>query len=156
MKEQLIQWAEAGDSDCMFKLATLYRDEGNTPAADDWLAKAVSKKNFFAMKEYATRLRENGDFNGAVTLYKEIVQLTGDVEAMEAVVDLNEQDAENLNFVLNAINSEYNEIYLRDYRILQRIMSLGTRRHNECTIQTLQTIERRRIASRIRKLLANN
>ena len=89
-------------------------------------------------------------------MYKEIVQLTGDVEAMEAVVDLSEQDAENLNFVLNVINSEYNEIYLRDYRILQRIMALGTRRHNECTIQTLQAIERRRIASRIRKLLANN
>lgn len=155
MKEQLIQWAEAGDGCCMFTLSNLYRKEGNTTEADKWLEKSVATKNFFAMKEYAARLREKGDVNAAVTLYKEIVKSTSDVEAMEAVVDMSEHDAENLNFVLNAINSEYNDIYSRDL-VLERIITLGTRRHNELTIQTLQAIERRRIASRIRKLLADN
>ena len=156
MKEQLIKWAQAGDGDCMYKLAMLYRNEGNTSAADDWLAKAVATKNFCAIREYADRLRKKGDFDAAVDMYKEVIKYSGDVEAMEAVVDLSEHNIENLNFVLDAINSDYNEIYLRDYKIIQRIMSLGTRRHNECTIQTLQAVERRRIASRIRKLLADN
>ena len=34
MKEQLIKWATAGDGDCMYKLAKIYRNEGNIPAAD--------------------------------------------------------------------------------------------------------------------------
>lgn len=29
MKDKLIPWAQAGDDDCMYKLATIYRTEGN-------------------------------------------------------------------------------------------------------------------------------
>ena len=156
MKEQLIKWANAGDGDCMFKLAIIYRNEGNIPAADEWLVKSAKAKNFFAMKELADNLREKENFSAARELYKEIVDISGDTEAMENLLDISQDDSEILKFILNKIDSMYNEIYLRDYQILRRIMELGTRRHNECTIQTLAAVERRRIASRIRKLLATN
>ena len=149
MKEQLIQWANAGDGDCMFKLAIIYRNEGKIPAADEWLVKSAKAKNFFAMKEYAAILHDNGDD-------KEIVDFSGDWQAMENLLDISQDDSAILKFILKKIDNMYNEIYLRDYQILRRTWDLGTRRHNECTIQTLAAVERRRIASRIRKLLAAN
>lgn len=156
MKEQLIQWANAGDDDCMFKLATLYRNEGNISAADEWLVKSAKAKNFFAMKEYADILRDKGDVVAARELYKEIVDFSGDWQAMENLLDISQDDSAILKFILKKIDNMYNEIYLRDYQILRRTWDLGTRRHNECTIQTLAAVERRRIASRIHKLLATN
>lgn len=156
MKEQLIQWANAGDGDCMFKLVTIYRNEGNIPAADEWLVKSAKAKNFFAMKEYAAILHDKGDDVAARELYKEIVDISGDWQAMENLLDISQDDSATLKFILSKIDSMYNEIYLRDYQILRRTWDLGTRRHNECTIQTLAAVERRRIASRIRKLLAAN
>lgn len=66
-------------------------------------------------------------------------------------------DKDTLNFILNLINKTYNEIYLIDSgNIVARMLVLQTRRHNECTWEYLQAIERRRIAARIRKLLAEN
>ncbi len=156
MKEQLIQWANAGDGDCMFKLAIIYRNEGKIPAADEWLVKSAKAKNFFAMKEYAAILHDNGDDFAARELYKEIVDFSGDWQAMENLLDISQDDSAILKFILKKIDNMYNEIYLRDYQILRRTWDLGTRRHNECTIQTLAAVERRRIASRIRKLLAAN
>ena len=156
MKEQLIQWANAGDGDCMFKLAIIYRNEGKIPAADEWLVKSAKAKNFFAMKEYAAILHDNDDDFAARELYKEIVDFSGDWQAMENLLDISQDDSAILKFILKKIDNMYNEIYLRDYQILRRTWDLGTRRHNECTIQTLAAVERRRIASRIRKLLAAN
>lgn len=155
MKEQLIQWSEAGDGDCMLKLSKVYRDECNDSEADRWLIEASATKNYFAMKEYAARLRENGDDNAALDLYKELVKLTRDVEAMEAVVDLCGNDVETLKFVLDNINAEFNDVYLQGNQ-WQRMLVFGTRRHNECTVQMLEALDRRRIASRIRKLLGTN
>ena len=156
MKEQLIKWATAEDGDCMYKLAKIYRNEGNIPAADEWLVKSAKAKNFFAMKEYAAILHDKGDDVAARELYKEIIDISGDWQAMENLLDISQDDSEILKFILNKIDSMYNEIYLRDYQILLRTWDLGTRRHNECTIQTLAAVERRRIASHIRKLLAAN
>ena len=127
MKDKLIRWAEAGDGDCMLKLSKMYRDERNDSEANHWLSKASATKNFFAMKEYAARLRENGDDEAALALYKEIVKLTHDVEAMEAVVDLCGNDVETLKFVLDKINAEFNDIYLQGNQ-WQRMLSFGTRR----------------------------
>ena len=155
MKEQLIQWAEAGDGDCMLKLSKVYRDEGNDSEADRWLIKASATKNYFAMKEYAARLRENGDDEAALELYKELVKLTHDVEAMEAVVDMCGNDVETLKFVLDNINAEFNDVYLQGNE-WQRMLTFGTRRYNECTIQTLEALDRRRIANRIHKMLSTN
>lgn len=64
-------------------------------------------------------------------------------------------DKDPLNFILNLINKTYNEIYLIDRgNIFARTLVFQTRRHNECTWEYLQAVERRRIAARIRKLLA--
>ena len=156
MKEQLIKWATAGDGDCMYKLAKIYRNEGNIPAADEWLVKSAKAKNFFAMKEYAAILHDKGDDVAARELYKEIIDISGDCQAMEKLLDISQDDSEILKFILNKIDSMYNEIYLRDYQILRRTWDLGTRRHNECTVAYLAAVERRRIVSRIRKLLAEN
>ena len=73
------------------------------------------------------RLRENGDDEAALELYKEIVKLTHDVEAMEAVVDLCGNDVETLKFVLDNINAEFNDVYLQGNQ-WQRMLSFGTRR----------------------------
>lgn len=108
------------------------------------------------MKEYAAILHDKGDDVAARELYKEIVDISGDWQAMENLLDISQDDSATLKFILSKIDSMYNEIYLRDYQILRRTWELGTRRHNECTIQTLAAVERRRIASRIRKLLAAN
>ena len=66
-------------------------------------------------------------------------------------------DNDTLNFILELINKRYNEIYqINRGNILARMWELCTRRHNELTMETLQAIERRRIAARIRRLLAAN
>lgn len=156
MKEQLIKWANAGDGDAMYKLSKIFLSEKDFETAAYWLEKSAESKNFFAMKELADNLREKEKFSAARELYKEIVDISGDWQAMENLLDISQDDSATLEFILNKIESMYNEIYLRDYQILRRTWALGTRRHNECTIQTLQAIERRRIASRIRKLLAEN
>ena len=157
MKEQLIKWAEAGDGDSMYKLSKIYQAEKDFSKYQYWLEKSArGTKNFFAMKELADNLRKEENFSAARELYKEIVEISGDTEAMENLLDISQNDTETLKFILSKIDGMYNEIYLRDYQILRRTWEFGTRRHNECTIQTLQAVERRRIASRIRKLLEKN
>ena len=156
MKEQLKQWAESGDGDSMYKLSKIYQAEKDFAKYQHWLEKSAETKNFFAMKELADNLREQENFSAAREIYREIVEISDDSYAMEKLLNISSNDTETLEFILSKIDSMYNEIYLRDYQILRRTWDLGTRRHNECTIQTLQAVERRRIASRIRKLLAEN
>lgn len=164
MKDKLIQWATAGDGDCMYKLATIYRAEGNHQDYIEWLAKSAETKNFDAMKDYAEHLREDADYEKALAIYKELAETFYDEESMEKIVDMCEQsqgvpknDKDTLNFILNLINKTYNEIYLIDRgNIFARTLVFQTRRYNECTWEYLQAIERRRIAARIRKLLAEN
>ena len=73
---------------------------------------------------------------------------------MENIVDMYERaqcDKDTLNFVLELINKYFNDIY--QMQNIARVFSFQTIRHNELTMETLQAIERRRIAARIRKLL---
>ena len=164
MKDKLIQWATAGDGDCMYKLANIYRTEGNQQNYIEWLTKSARTKNFDAMKEYADLLRGNGDYEKSLAIYKELAETFLDEESMERVVDMCVQsqsvpknDKDTLNFILNLIDKTYNEIYLIDRgNIFARTLVFQTRRHNECTWEYLQAVERRRIAARVRKLLAEN
>lgn len=168
MKEQLLKWSQAGDGDCMYKLATLYREEDDFPQYVHWLKKSAEAQCFDAMKEYAALLRGGDeslrDYEKALALYKELSKKFQDEEAMECAVDMVERgqgipknDKDTLNFILGIIDDMYNEIYLINRgNIFARTLVFHTRRHNECTMQYLQAIERRRIASRIRKLLAED
>lgn len=83
MKDKLIQWATAGDGDCMYKLATIYRAEGNQQNYIEWLAKSAETKNFDAMKEYAAQLRGAGNYEEAFAIYKELSETFLDEESME-------------------------------------------------------------------------
>ena len=156
-KDLLIKWAQAGDGDCMYKLATVYRAEGNRQNYIEWLSKSAETKNFDAMKEYADLLRGTGNYEKALVIYKELAETFLDEESMEKIVDMAANDKDTLNFVLNLIDKTYNEIYLIDRgNIFARTLVFRTRRHNECTWEYLQAVERRKIAARIRKLLAEN
>lgn len=165
MKEKLTKWADAGDGDCMYKLAKIYQDEGNISQYRNWLEKSAETKNFDAMKEYAELLRSDDttiqNYDRALNIYKELSETFRDEESMEAIVDMcaagqgvPQNDKETLNFVLGLIDKMFNDIYtINGPGILARIMTFLTRRHNELTMETLQAIERRRIASRIRRIL---
>ena len=155
-KDLLIKWAQAGDGDCMYKLATVYRAEGNRQNYIEWLSKSAETKNFDAMKEYADLISDT-DREKALAIYKELAETFCDEDSMEKIVDMADNDKDTLNFILNLINNAYNEIYLIDRgNIFARMMVFQTRRHNECTWEYLQAIERRRIAARVRKLLSEN
>ena len=164
MKDKLIQWAQGGDGDCMYKLSRRYLIEGDRQSYVYWLEKSAATKNFDAMTEYADLLRENGDCEKSFAIYKELAETFLDEKSMEKIVDMVERgqgvavkDKDELNFVLTLINKTYNEIYQIDRgNIFARIMTFQTRRHDECTMEYLQAIERRRIAARVRKLLAAN
>lgn len=158
--KQLQTWAQAGDGDCAYKLATIYRTEGNFKSYVEWLEKSAATKNFDAMKEYAEYLREGADYEKAFAIYKELAETFCDEESMENIVDMVERvqcDKDALKFILKLINERYNEIYqINRGNIFARTLEFQTRRHNECTWEYLQAIERRRIAARIRRILANN
>lgn len=161
MKEKLLKWSQAGDGDCMFKLAKIYRNEGNFQQYVHWLEKSAATKNFDAMKEFADYLRgsKNPDYERALAIYRELAETYLDEESMEKIVDICElnHDNDTLNFVLELINKTYNEIYLIDRgNIIARTWVLQTRRHDECTWEYLQAVERRRIAARIRRILAED
>lgn len=164
MKENLLNWAQAGDGDCAYKLATIFKAEGDLKSYFDWLEKSAATKNFDAMKDYAEHLRENSNHEKAIAIYRELAETFCDEKAMDIIVDMCERgqgvaknDKDTLNFILELINKRYNEIYLIDRgNIFARTLEFQTRRHNECTWEYLQAIERRRIAARIRKLLAEN
>ena len=157
MKDKLIQWAQAGDGDCMYKLANIYRMGGDQQNYIEWLSKSATTKNFDAMKELADLLREDGEYEKSFALYKELAETFLDEESMEKIVDMAANDKDTLKFILNLIDETYNEIYLIDRgNIIARTLIFQTRRHNECTWEYLQAVERRRIAARIRKLLAEN
>ena len=155
MQEQLIQWAQAGDGDCAYKLAKIYRAKGDLKSYVEWLEKSAATKTFDAMKEYAGLLVEKGDYQKALAIYKELAETFNDEEAMENVVDLYERgqcDKDTLNFILELIDEQFNEIYER--KNFARVFVFQTIRPDECTWETLQAVERRRIAARIRRLLA--
>ena len=163
-KGLLIKWAQAGDGDCSYKLAKLYQAEGSQQNYVEWLSKSAETKNFDAMKEYADLLRGAENYEEALAIYKELSETFLDEESMEKIVDMCVQsqgvpknDKDTLNFILNLIDKTYNEIYLIDRgNIFARTLIFQTRRHNECTWEYLQAVERRRIAARIRKLLSEN
>ena len=160
MKKQLIKWAQAGDDDCAYKLATIFKAEGDLKNYVEWLKKSAATKNFDAMKEFAEHLRKSGEHEKAFAIYKELAETFLDEEAMDNIVkmcELGQCDKDMLNFVLTLINKTYNEIYqINRGNIIARTMVFQTRRHNECTMEYLQAVERRRIAARIRKILAQN
>jgi len=152
--KQLQTWAQAGDGDCAYKLAAIYRAERDFKNYVEWLEKSAATKHFDAMKEFAEHLRESGEHEKAIALYKELAQTFRDEEAMENIVDMYERaqcDKDTLNFVLELINKYFNDIY--QMQNIARVFAFQTIRHNELTMETLQAIERRRIAARIRKLL---
>lgn len=168
MKEKLLKWAEAGDGDCMYKLAKIYQAEKNFQQFFYWIKKSAETKNFDAMKEFAEILR-NGDekirnYEKSISIYKKLAETFRDEESMENIVDMCEQglgveknDKDLLNYILEIINKMYNDIYyIKNINFLARTFTFRTRRHNECTMEYLQAVERRRIAAKIRKILAEN
>ena len=168
MKDKLKKWAKCGDGDCMYKLAKIYQVEKNFEKYFEWLKKSAATKNFDAMKEFAEILR-NGDekirnYEKSISLYKELAEKFRDEESMEKIVDMCEQglgveknDKNLLNFILEIINEMYNDIYyIKNINFFARTITFQTRRHNECTMEYLQAVERRRIAARVRKILAEN
>ena len=148
----------------MYKLATIFRGEGDFEQYSEWLERSATEKNFDAMKEFADLLREKGEHEKSFALYKELAETFGDEEAMENMVDMIERgqgtpesDKTALNFILQLIGKHYNEIYLIDRgNIIARTLKLQTCRHDELTMETWQAVERRRIAARIRKLLSED
>ena len=156
MNDKLIQWAQAGDGDCAYKLAMIFKAEGDLKNYVEWLAKSAETKNFAAMKEYAELISDT-DREKALAIYKELAETFCDEESMERIVDMATDDKDTLNFILELINKCYNEIYLIDSgNIFARTLVFRTRRHNECTWEYLQAVERRRIAARIKKILAED
>lgn len=160
--------ATGGDGDCMYKLAKIFQAEGDFEKSAYWLKKSEETKNFDAMKEFAEILR-NGDekirnYEKSISLYKELAEKFRDEESMEKIVDMCEQglgveknDKDLLNFILEIINEMYNDIYyIKNINFFARTVTFQTRRHNECTMEYLQAVERRRIAARVRKILAEN
>ena len=158
--KQIQTWAQAGDGDCAYKLTTIYRSEGDLKSYVEWLEKSAATKNFDAMKEYAEYLSDNANYEKALAIYEELAKTFYDEESMENIVDMVERgqcNKDTLNFILKLINNRYNEIYqINRGNIFARTLEFQTRRHNECTMEYLQAIERRRIAARIRKILAYN
>ena len=165
MKDKLIEWANAGDAAAMFIVASIFHDEGDEEKATEYLQKSAEANYIDAIKKMAWKDLEGRtvkqDYNKALDYFK-IAAIEGEEDAMDAIVDMCEQgqgipvnDEATLDFVLEIINKYYNEIYLIDRDFFARCHFLGTRRHNECTFQTLQAIERRRIASRIRRIKAD-
>lgn len=78
MKEKLLKWAEAGDGDCMYKLAKIYQAEKNFQQFFYWIKKSAETKNFDAMKEFAEILR-NGDekirnYEKSISIYKKLAE----------------------------------------------------------------------------------
>ena len=154
---QLQTWAQAGDGDCAYKLATIYRNEGDLKSYTEWLEKSVATKNFDAMKEFAEHLRKKGEHEKATAIYKDLAKTFNDEEAMEQLVEMYERgqcNKDTLNFILEFINKQFNDIY--QMKNFARVFALKTLRHNELTWETMQAIERRRIAARIRKLLSED
>lgn len=154
---QLQTWAQAGDGDCAYKLATIYRSEGDLKSYAEWLEKSAATKNFDAMKEFAEYLYEKGEHEKALAIYKDLAQTFNDEEAMDKIVCMYERgqcDRDTLNFISEFINKQFNEIY--QMKNFARVFALKTLRHNELTWETMQAIERRRIAARIRKLLSED
>ena len=151
--DKLIQWAQAGDGDCMYKLAKIYQSEGEHQKYFEWLEKSAETKYFDAMKEYAD-LISGTDREKALTIYKKLAETFCDEESMEKIVDMAAEDKDSLNFVLELINKCFNEIYQMDN--FARVFVFQTYRYNECTWEYLQAVERRRIAARIKKILAED
>ena len=116
--KQLQTWAQAGDGDCAYKLATAYRTEGDLKSYVEWLSKSAETKNFDAMKEFAGHLRESGEYEKSLAVYKDLAETFRDEEAMENIVDMCERgqgiaknDKDTLNFILELIDKCFNEIY---------------------------------------------
>lgn len=162
MKEKLLKWAQAGDGDCAYKLAMIYQEEGDTQRYRDFLKEAAESKYFDAEKEYAALLAQEEKYEEALVLYKELAETFRDEESMEKIVDMCESSQvkeakETLKFILSLIEKCYNDIYyIKNIDFLARTWTFQTRRHDECTREYLQAVERRRIAARIRKLLGKD
>ena len=109
MKEQLIQWAQVGDGDCMYKLAKLYQAEGDLQNYVEWLEKSAATKNFDAMKEYADLLRSGElvrDCEKALAIYKELAETFLDEESMENIVDMCERSQCDKDLLRTCVQSK--------------------------------------------------
>ena len=163
MVEKLKEWATVGDGGAMYNLAVMYdTGEGVTQDLKEsayWLKKAAETEHIDAMKEYAAKLRTGTDFieqnqTAAINLYKEIIKLYGDEETMENFVDMcslgegvPQNDSDSLNFLLDKIGRKRNAIYQHG------AFGFQTLREDECTMNYLRELERRRIARRVRRML---
>lgn len=165
MLEKFKEWANAGDGGVMYNLAVMYSTgegvEQDLKESAYWLEKAANSKHIDAMKDFAAKLRTGSDFieqnqEAAINLYKEVIELYRDEEAMENLLDMcslgqgvPKNDSETLNFLLNIINRMHNNIYSPS-------IAFATLRHNECTMDYLRAWERRRIAKQTQRLLNEN
>ena len=150
MTESIKRWAQAGDPSAMFRLAEIFLAEGEVEDAKKFLAEAAEKNYRPAASKLAKIYHGEDNLPQAVKFYKQAA-LRGDVEAMESLVDLCPDDKEILNFVLEIIDKQYNDIYVMKNALAQ-IMVFGSSRIGEYLPGQERAIERRRIKNKILKL----
>lgn len=153
MRKLIEQWASAGDPNAMIKLATIYLAEGKSDDAKKFLVRAAEKNYCPAAVKLAKIFHEEGNLSEAVTFYKKATEL-GDVEAMDALVEICADDEEILDFVLKNIEKHYNDISNLDD--LRHMLYLGAHIIDAAnyTSSYAEAIERRRIRNKILQLKA--
>jgi len=153
MRKLIEQWATAGDPNAMIKLATIYLEEGKSDDAKKFLVRAAEKNYRPAAVKLAKIFHEEGNLSEAVTFYKKATEL-GDVEAMDALVEICADDEEILDFVLKNIEKHYNDISNLDD--LRHMLYLGAHIIDAAnyTLSYAEAIERRRIRNKILQLKA--
>ena len=151
-RAQIDEWARAGDPSAMLKLAELYLSEGKTDEAKNFLKQSAEKNFRPAVMTLAKLFDEEKNLPQAVNFYKQAAELK-DVAAMERLVELCPSDEKILNFVLEIIDKQYNEIYFMG-NIIGQTMVFGSGRLSEYLPGQAKAIERRRIKNKILKLKA--
>ncbi|MBR0060006.1 MAG: hypothetical protein IJP68_00855 [Selenomonadaceae bacterium] len=150
MIESIKEWAQAGDPSAMFRLSEIYLAEGNVAEAKELLAQAAEQNYLPAASKLAEIFQGEDNLPQAVKFFKQAA-LRGDVEAMESLVDLCPRDKEILDFVLEIIDKQYNDIYATENMFAQ-MMTFGSSRIGEYLPGQARAIERRRIKNKILRL----
>lgn len=149
MKESINQFAQAGDPNAMIQLAEMYFSQSKVDEAKKFFRQAAEKNYRPAARRLAEIFRDEENFSEAIVFYKQAVE-SGDVKAMDALIDLCPNDEEILNFVLEIIDKHYNEIYTGHSGALP----FDSIRMSEYLPAQDKAIERRRIKNKILKLKA--
>ena len=150
MTESLKQWARAGDPNAMIQLAEFYILAGKVEEAKNFFRQASEKNYRPAAKRLAEIFHKENNLSEAIIFYKKAVE-QGDVELMDALIELRPNDRQILNFILEIIDKHYNEIYVATDEI-KSLRIFGSSDMSEYLPEQERAIERRRIKNKILKL----